>query len=141
MNSGISDLPSFGSKLRKTLWLAIVVVTFCDRVAAKETARASHDALLQGTFKIHQKWVGVHPRLIVDSAELEKTIDACKADPKAFASYFPNEKLDYLFDTLVAFGRYAEILSYNAKLGLLTLPRPDVEDQGLPDNTDAPDGG
>lgn len=37
-------------------------------------------------------------------------------------SYFPNEKLDRLFDTIVAFGRYAEILSYNAKLGMLTLP-------------------
>lgn len=44
-------------------------------------------------------------------------------------TYFPNEKLDYLFDTLVAFGRYAEVLSYNAKLGLLTLPRPEIEEE------------
>jgi NitT/TauT family transport system ATP-binding protein len=39
--------------------------------------------------------------------------------------YFPNEKLDMLFDTLIAFGRYGEILSYNAKLGVLTLPQPE----------------
>ena len=44
-------------------------------------------------------------------------------------NYFPNEKLDRLFDTLVAFGRYAEILSYNAKLGLLTLPTEEVEEE------------
>jgi NitT/TauT family transport system ATP-binding protein len=36
--------------------------------------------------------------------------------------YFPNEKLDRLFDTLVVFGRYAEILSYDAELGVLTFP-------------------
>jgi NitT/TauT family transport system ATP-binding protein len=41
--------------------------------------------------------------------------------------YFPNEKLDKFFDTLVAFGRYAEVLSYNAKLGVLTLPAPEEE--------------
>lgn len=44
-------------------------------------------------------------------------------------TYFPNEKLDKLFDTLVGFGRYAEILSYNAKLGMLTLPRPEPEEE------------
>lgn len=44
-------------------------------------------------------------------------------------TYFPNEKLDNLFDTLVAFGRYAEILSYNAKLGLLTFPMPEPEEE------------
>jgi NitT/TauT family transport system ATP-binding protein len=40
-------------------------------------------------------------------------------------NYFPNEKLDILFDTLVAFGRYAEILSYDAELRVLTLPLPE----------------
>lgn len=42
-------------------------------------------------------------------------------------TYFPNEKLETLFDTLVAFGRYGEILSYNAKLGVLTFPAPEEE--------------
>ncbi len=42
-------------------------------------------------------------------------------------TYFPNEKLDRFFDTVVSFGRYAELISYNAKLGLLTLPKPDEE--------------
>ncbi len=46
-------------------------------------------------------------------------------------NYFPNEKLDRLFDTLVAFGRYAELLSYNAKLSLLTLPTEDVEEEAM----------
>lgn len=41
---------------------------------------------------------------------------------------FPNEKLDELFDTLIAFGRYAEILSYHSKMSLLTFPRPEEED-------------
>jgi NitT/TauT family transport system ATP-binding protein len=41
--------------------------------------------------------------------------------------YFPNEKLDKLFDTIVAFGRYAEVISYNAQLGLLTWPKPEEE--------------
>jgi len=44
-------------------------------------------------------------------------------------TYFPNEKLDNLFDTLVAFGRFAEILSYNAKLGVLTFPVPEPEEE------------
>ncbi len=35
--------------------------------------------------------------------------------------YFPNERLDRLFGTLVAFGRYAEILSYNSNLETLML--------------------
>lgn len=43
-------------------------------------------------------------------------------------TYFPNEKMDKLLDTLVAFGRYAEILSYNAKLSVLTLPLPEPEE-------------
>ncbi|MBI4404591.1 MAG: nitrate/sulfonate/bicarbonate ABC transporter ATP-binding protein [Deltaproteobacteria bacterium] len=47
--------------------------------------------------------------------------------------FFPNEKLDRLFDTLVAFGRYAEILSYNAKLGVLTLPAPEPEEESFTD--------
>jgi len=47
-------------------------------------------------------------------------------------TYFPNEKLDRLFDTLIGFGRYAEILSYNAKLGLLTLPKPDEPEDEPP---------
>jgi len=57
-------------------------------------------------------------------------------------SYFPNEKLDTLFDTLVAFGRYAEILSYNAKLGVLTLPvdEPDPEDETPPESGEAVEG-
>jgi len=42
-------------------------------------------------------------------------------------SYFPNEKLDRLFDTLVAFGRYAELVSYNAKTSLMTFPEPDED--------------
>lgn len=46
-------------------------------------------------------------------------------------TYFPNEKLDRLFDTLVSFGRYAEILSYNAKLGMLTLPRPEEPEEEI----------
>ncbi len=40
-------------------------------------------------------------------------------------AHFPNERLEVLFDTLVAFGRYAEILSYNAQLGTLSRPEPD----------------
>lgn len=36
--------------------------------------------------------------------------------------YFPNQKVDKLFDTLVAFGRFAEVLSYNSKLDKLTFP-------------------
>ncbi len=50
--------------------------------------------------------------------------------------YFPNEKLDKLFDTLIAFGRYAELLSYNAKLGLMTLPRPEPEEEPLAEGTE-----
>jgi NitT/TauT family transport system ATP-binding protein len=42
--------------------------------------------------------------------------------------YFPNEKLDTLFDTLVAFGRYAEILSYNAKTSMLALADEEIEE-------------
>lgn len=56
-------------------------------------------------------------------------------------TYFPNEKLDDLFDTLVGFGRYAEALSYNAKLGLLTLPRPEVEEEPQAEPTDAEPAG
>lgn len=41
--------------------------------------------------------------------------------------YFPNEKLERLFDTIVGFGRYAEIISYNAKLGILSFPEPEEE--------------
>lgn len=57
--------------------------------------------------------------------------------------YFPNEKLDTLFDTLVAFGRYAEILSYNAKLGMLTLPQPEPPEEDAagdlpPDSSEPP---
>lgn len=57
-----------------------------------------------------------------ESPEKEIEMDAVIA---RLQPYFPNEKLDRLFATLVGFGRYAEILSYNAKLGLLTLPRPE----------------
>jgi NitT/TauT family transport system ATP-binding protein len=53
--------------------------------------------------------------------------------------YFPNEKLDNLFDTLVAFGRYAEILSYNAKLGMLTFPQPEPEEVAAEGNEPPPD--
>lgn len=44
-------------------------------------------------------------------------------------TYFPNEKLDNFFDTLVGFGRYAEIIAYNAKLAMLSLPKPEVEEE------------
>jgi NitT/TauT family transport system ATP-binding protein len=37
-------------------------------------------------------------------------------------TYFPNQKVEQLFDTLVAFGRYAEVLAFNSKLDMLTLP-------------------
>jgi NitT/TauT family transport system ATP-binding protein len=60
-----------------------------------------------------------------ESAEKEIERDSVIA---RLQTYFPNEKLDKLFDTLVAFGRYAEILSYNAKLGRLTLPEPEEEE-------------
>ena len=53
------------------------------------------------------------------------------------ATYFPNEKLDRFFDTLVAFGRYAEVLSYNAKLGRLTLPRPEEPEEDAREEDDA----
>ncbi len=51
-------------------------------------------------------------------------------------SYFPNERLDSLFDTLVAFGRYAEILSYDAKIDRLTLPEEEAEPAEEPMDTD-----
>lgn len=51
-----------------------------------------------------------------------------------FQTYFPNEKLDQLFDTLVSLGRYAEIISYNAKLGVLTFP--EEEDESETEGTD-----
>ncbi len=51
-------------------------------------------------------------------------------------SYFPNERLDSLFDTLVAFGRYAEILSYDAKIDRLTLPD---EESEAPPESETPD--
>jgi NitT/TauT family transport system ATP-binding protein len=51
-------------------------------------------------------------------------------------TYFPNEKLDSLFDTLVAFGRYAEVLSYNAKLDVLTLPEEEHEEDEFVMDTD-----
>ncbi len=54
--------------------------------------------------------------------EIERDTVIAKLQP-----YFPNEKLDRLFDTLVGFGRYAEILSYNAKLGVMTLPKPEED--------------
>lgn len=41
--------------------------------------------------------------------------------------FFPNEKLEILFDTLVSFGRFAELISFNAKLDVLTLPKPEEE--------------
>lgn len=37
--------------------------------------------------------------------------------------HFPNEKLERLFDTIISFGRTAELLSYNAKLTFVTLPK------------------
>lgn len=43
-------------------------------------------------------------------------------------SYFPNERLDKLFNTLVAFGRYAEILSYDINSETLMLPEEDDEE-------------
>lgn len=43
-------------------------------------------------------------------------------------TYFPNQKVDQLFDTLVAFGRYAEVLSFNSKTDMLTLPEEEVEE-------------
>lgn len=42
-------------------------------------------------------------------------------------TYFPNQKVEKLFDTLVAFGRYAEVLSYNSKSDMLTLPEEETE--------------
>lgn len=42
-------------------------------------------------------------------------------------SYFPNERLDRLFDTLVSFGRYAEILSFDANSEVLGLPEEEEE--------------
>jgi NitT/TauT family transport system ATP-binding protein len=50
--------------------------------------------------------------------------------------YFPNEKLDQLFDTLVGLGRYAEILSYNSDLGLLSLPAPEFEEDQSPESSE-----
>ncbi|MBI1862284.1 MAG: nitrate/sulfonate/bicarbonate ABC transporter ATP-binding protein [Deltaproteobacteria bacterium] len=41
--------------------------------------------------------------------------------------HFPNENLETLFDTVVAFGRYGELISYNVKSGILSLPRNDEE--------------
>jgi NitT/TauT family transport system ATP-binding protein len=61
-----------------------------------------------------------------ESPEKEIERDAVTA---RLQTYFPNEKLDKLFDTLVAFGRYAEILSYNAKLSMLTLPKPEEPEE------------
>lgn len=37
-------------------------------------------------------------------------------------AYFPNEQLDRLFDTLISFGRFAEILAYDAESALLSFP-------------------
>lgn len=42
-------------------------------------------------------------------------------------TFFPNENLETLFDTLVGFGRYGELLSYNVKNGILAYPRADEE--------------
>jgi NitT/TauT family transport system ATP-binding protein len=58
---------------------------------------------------------------LMESAEKEIGRDTVI---KRLQNYFPNEKLDSLFDTLVAFGRYAEILSYDAELATLTIPAP-----------------
>lgn len=52
----------------------------------------SRDALLVGTFKLRKEWQGVHPRLFTDAHELAQAIQAWKADPQAFESYFPNDK-------------------------------------------------
>jgi NitT/TauT family transport system ATP-binding protein len=49
--------------------------------------------------------------------------------------YFPNEKLDQLFDTLVAFGRYAEILSYSSELGILSFPLPDSDSESVDESS------
>ncbi len=49
--------------------------------------------------------------------------------------FFPNENLETLFDTLVGFGRYGEIISYNVKNGILSLPR---ADEDVPLDTDEP---
>ncbi|MEZ4750095.1 MAG: nitrate/sulfonate/bicarbonate ABC transporter ATP-binding protein [Bdellovibrionota bacterium] len=43
--------------------------------------------------------------------------------------YFPNEKLDRLFETLVAFGRYAEILAYDANTLMLSLPDEEEDEE------------
>ena len=60
----------------------------------------------------------------------EKEIDRDSVLLK-LSEYFPNEKLEKLFDTLVSFGRYAELLSYNAKLGMLTFPRPEEPEEEI----------
>jgi NitT/TauT family transport system ATP-binding protein len=52
-------------------------------------------------------------------------------------SFFPNEKIDKLFDTLVAFGRYAEILSYSAKLSMLSFPKPEEPEEEIHPESDA----
>lgn len=53
-------------------------------------------------------------------------------------TYFPNEKLDRLFDTIVSFGRYGELLSYNAKLSMLTLPKPEEPEDEAPEAPPVP---
>ena len=55
-------------------------------------------------------------------------------------TYFPNEKLEPLFDTLVAFGRYAEILSYDSKYDVLTLPEEDEEEPPTEPSSGEPSG-
>ena len=57
------------------------------------------------------------------------------------ATFFPNEKLDRFFDTLVGFGRYAELLAYDAKVGRLTLPiaeSPEPPDESGGDPSEEP---
>lgn len=52
--------------------------------------------------------------------------------------YYPNENLEKFFDTLVGFGRYAEILSYNANAGVLALPEEEPPEESEAESPSPP---
>jgi NitT/TauT family transport system ATP-binding protein len=82
-----------------------------------------------GTLRVFQtllQWIEESPEKEVSREEVIQRLQ----------TYFPNEKLESVFDTLVSFGRYAELISYNAKLDSLTLPKP--EEEILPEDVTPP---
>lgn len=60
----------------------------------------------------------------IESGELSRDVVV-----ERLQNYFPNENIEAMFDTLIVFGRYAEILAYDANTGELTLPEEEAAEE------------